>query len=51
MRTALRTQQIIAHESGVTNTVDPLAGCYFIEQLTDKIERQAVELIEKIDQA
>jgi methylmalonyl-CoA mutase N-terminal domain/subunit len=51
VRTALRTQQIIAHESGVTNTVDPLAGSYFIEQLTDRIEREAVELIEKIEQA
>jgi methylmalonyl-CoA mutase N-terminal domain/subunit len=51
MRTALRTQQIIAHESGVSDTMESLAGSYFIEQLTDKIERQAVELIEKIDQA
>ena len=36
---ALRTQQIIAHESGVTNTVDPLGGSYFIEALTDETER------------
>lgn len=51
VRTALRTQQIIAHESGVADTVDPLAGSYFVEELTDKIERQAFELIEKIDGA
>ena len=46
---ALRTQQIIAHESGVANTVDPLAGSYFVEHLTNEIERQAGEYIEKID--
>jgi len=51
VRTALRTQQVIAHESGVANTVDPLAGSYFIEQLTDKIEQQAGELIDRIEQA
>ncbi len=51
VRTALRTQQIIAHESGVADTVDPLAGSYFVEELTDQIERQAFELIEKIDGA
>lgn len=50
VRTALRTQQIIAHESGVANTVDPLAGSYFIEQLTDRIEEQAEELMDKIRQ-
>jgi methylmalonyl-CoA mutase N-terminal domain/subunit len=49
VRIALRTQQIIAHESGVTNTVDPLAGSYVIEQLTDEIERRARTYIEKID--
>jgi methylmalonyl-CoA mutase N-terminal domain/subunit len=48
-RLALRTQQIIAYESGVTNTVDPLGGSYAIEALTDEIERQAVEYLEKID--
>jgi methylmalonyl-CoA mutase N-terminal domain/subunit len=48
-RTALRTQQIIAHESGVTDTVDPLAGSYAIEHLTDEIERRAGELIAQID--
>lgn len=46
---ALRTQQIIAHESGVTNTIDPLAGSYFVEHLTNRMEREAFEYIEKID--
>ncbi|MGB6877421.1 MAG: methylmalonyl-CoA mutase family protein [Candidatus Acidiferrales bacterium] len=46
---ALRTQQIIAHESGVTNTVDPLGGSYFVETLTDEVERGAWDYIEKID--
>ena len=48
-RTALRTQQIIANESGVTDTVDPLAGSYVIEYLTDEIEKRAGELIAQID--
>ncbi len=47
---ALRTQQIIAHESGVTNTVDPLGGSYFIEALTDEIERQARDYFRQIDE-
>jgi methylmalonyl-CoA mutase N-terminal domain/subunit len=47
---ALRTQQILAEESGVTNTIDPLAGSYFVEALTDKIEREAMSYIERIDQ-
>jgi methylmalonyl-CoA mutase N-terminal domain/subunit len=47
---ALRTQQIVAYESGVANTVDPLAGSYFVESLTTEVERQAVELIEKVDE-
>jgi methylmalonyl-CoA mutase N-terminal domain/subunit len=51
VRTALRTQQIIAHESGVADTVDPLAGSYYIEQLTDAIESEARELIGRIDEA
>jgi methylmalonyl-CoA mutase N-terminal domain/subunit len=51
VRTALRTQQVIAHESGVANSIDPLAGSYFIEELTDLIEEQASELIKKIDKA
>ncbi|MGC2718570.1 MAG: methylmalonyl-CoA mutase family protein [Candidatus Acidiferrales bacterium] len=46
---ALRTQQIIAHESGVTNTADPLGGSYFVETLTNEVERGAWDYIEKID--
>ena len=46
---ALRTQQIIAYESGVADTVDPLAGSYFVEHLTDEIEQRAREYIERID--
>jgi methylmalonyl-CoA mutase N-terminal domain/subunit len=46
---ALRTQQIIAHESGVANTVDPLGGSYFVETLTNEVERGAWEYIERID--
>jgi methylmalonyl-CoA mutase N-terminal domain/subunit len=46
---ALRTQQIIAYESGVADTVDPLAGSYYVESLTDEIEWRAVQYIEKID--
>jgi methylmalonyl-CoA mutase, N-terminal domain len=49
-RIALRTQQIIAHESGVINTVDPLGGSYFIEELTERMEKGCFEYIEKIDQ-
>jgi methylmalonyl-CoA mutase N-terminal domain/subunit len=47
---ALRTQQIIAHESGVADTIDPLAGSYLIEYLTDQIEQRAMEYIHKIDE-
>lgn len=47
---ALRTQQVIAHESGVTQTVDPLGGSYFIESLTDEIEAKAWEYINRIDE-
>jgi methylmalonyl-CoA mutase, N-terminal domain len=46
---ALRTQQILAHESGATDTVDPFAGSYFVESLTDEIEARALELIGKVD--
>ena len=46
---ALRTQQIIAHETGVTNIVDPLGGSYFVETLTNEVERGAWNYIEKID--
>lgn len=49
VRLALRTQQIIAYESGVANTVDPLGGSYYLEALTDRIEREAAAYIEKID--
>ncbi|HEU0252087.1 MAG TPA: methylmalonyl-CoA mutase family protein, partial [Pyrinomonadaceae bacterium] len=48
-RVALRTQQVIAHESGVADTADPLAGSYAIEQLTDEIEARAAEYLKKID--
>jgi len=50
VRVALRTQQIIAHESGVADTIDPLAGSYLIEYLTDEIEQLAMEYILKIDE-
>jgi methylmalonyl-CoA mutase, N-terminal domain len=46
---ALRTQQVLAHESGAADTVDPFAGSYFVESLTDEIELRASELIEKVD--
>jgi len=49
VRVALRTQQIIACESGVTNTVDPLAGSYYVEALTNEMEEKAMEYIQKID--
>lgn len=49
VKTALRTQQIVAHESGLTNTIDPLAGSYYIETLTNQIEKEANEYIKKID--
>jgi methylmalonyl-CoA mutase N-terminal domain/subunit len=50
VRLALRTQQIIAHESGVADAVDPLAGAYHIEQLTNEIEQRAFEYIDAIDE-
>jgi len=49
VRTALRTQQVVAEESGVANTVDPLAGSYFVESMTDSIEKEANDYIDKID--
>lgn len=49
VRIALRTQQIVAYESGVADTIDPLAGSYYVEHLTDEIERIASEYIAKID--
>ena len=48
-RIALRTQQILAYESGVADTVDPLGGAYLVERLTDEIEEAALAYIEKID--
>jgi methylmalonyl-CoA mutase, N-terminal domain len=50
VRLALRTQQVIAHESGVPNTIDPLGGSYFVEALTDEMERQAYDYFAKIDE-
>jgi methylmalonyl-CoA mutase, N-terminal domain len=50
VRIALRTQQIIAEESGVANTIDPLGGSYFVEWMTDKIEAEALDYIRKIDE-
>ena len=49
VRIALRTQQVIAHESGVVNTIDPLGGSYFVEALTNELERQAYEYFDRID--
>ena len=50
VRIALRTQQIIAHETGVANTADPLGGSYFVEALTDQLEARAYEYFAKIDE-
>ena len=50
VRLALRTQQVIAHETGVTNTIDPLGGSYFVEALTDEMERAAYEYFARIDE-
>ena len=50
VRVALRTQQIIAHETGVVNTIDPLGGSYFVEALTDRMEQGAYEYFNKIDE-
>jgi methylmalonyl-CoA mutase N-terminal domain/subunit len=49
VRVALRTQQIIAHESGAANTTDPLAGSYYIEALTNEMEEKAMDYIQKVD--
>ena len=49
VRVALRTQQIVAEESGVTNTIDPLAGSYYVEAMTDRIEKEAKNYIDRID--
>jgi methylmalonyl-CoA mutase, N-terminal domain len=50
VRVALRTQQIIAHETGVANTIDPLGGSYFVEALTDRMEQAAYEYFRRIDE-
>jgi methylmalonyl-CoA mutase N-terminal domain/subunit len=50
VRLALRTQQVIAHETGVVNTADPLGGSYFLEHLTNELERQAYEYFDRIDE-
>jgi methylmalonyl-CoA mutase N-terminal domain/subunit len=47
---ALRTQQILAHECGLSNTIDPLAGSYYVESLTREIEKRAMDYLEKIDE-
>jgi methylmalonyl-CoA mutase N-terminal domain/subunit len=49
VRIALRTQQVLAHETGVTNTIDPLGGSYFLEALTDRLEREAYDYFDRID--
>src|SRR5574340_1573814 len=49
VRIALRTQQVLAYESGVADVVDPLAGSYYVESLTDEVERRAWEYLEKVD--
>ena len=49
VRIALRTQQVIAHETGVVNTIDPLGGSYYVEHLTSELERQAYEYFDRID--
>jgi methylmalonyl-CoA mutase N-terminal domain/subunit len=50
VRLALRTQQVIAHETGVTNTIDPLGGSYFVEALTDRMEEAAYDYFRRIDE-
>jgi methylmalonyl-CoA mutase N-terminal domain/subunit len=49
VRTALRTQQILAHESGAADTIDPLGGSYYVEGLTDELEEEALEIIREVD--
>ncbi|PSQ00444.1 methylmalonyl-CoA mutase [Halobacteriales archaeon QS_4_70_19] len=50
VRTALRTQQILAHESGAADTIDPLAGSYYVEALTDELEEEAFAILEEVDE-
>src|SRR2546423_8780273 len=49
-RTALRTQQVLAYESGVSETIDPLAGSYYVEWLTEDLERRAWDYLQRIDE-
>ncbi|OLZ40901.1 methylmalonyl-CoA mutase [Natrinema saccharevitans] len=49
VRTALRTQQILAHESGAADTIDPLAGSYYVESLTDEVEAEAYEIMDEVE--
>src|SRR5437763_67041 len=49
VRLALRTQQVIAHETGAVNTIDPLGGSYYVEHLTSELERQAYDYFDRID--
>ena len=51
MKIALRTQQVIAEETGVTSTPDPLGGSWFLEALTDRLEREAYEYFERIERS
>ena len=50
VRIALRTQQVIAHETGVVDTIDPLGGSYYVEHLTNELERQAYEYFDRIEE-
>ncbi|WP_439025722.1 acyl-CoA mutase large subunit family protein [Haloarchaeobius sp. DT45] len=50
VRTALRTQQILAHESGAADTIDPLAGSYYVEALTDQLEEEAFDILDTVDE-
>ncbi|ELZ20946.1 acyl-CoA mutase large subunit family protein [Natrinema limicola] len=50
VRTALRTQQILAHESGAADTIDPLAGSYYVESLTDEVEEEAYEILDEVEE-
>src|SRR5205823_2633428 len=49
VRIALRTQQVLAHEHGVVNTIDPLGGSYYVEHLTAELERQAYDYLDRIE--
>ncbi len=50
VRTALRTQQVLAHESGAADTIDPLAGSYYVESLTDQVEEEAYEIMDEVEE-